>query len=512
MKSKKEKIIFIVFIGLCFLSLLIFTSILWCNQTFGDIEMDQLLFTILTPTSGSDVTIIHSWVYQSLLSSVFITILMGIGYYLLDKYILVKKETKIIKFFRQHSYILGILLLIVALINVETNLHVIDYMHKRNQKTGIYETKKKEEEPSDGDETIIYANPKDVKITGDQTNNLIYIYLESYENTFTDVENGGVKEVSCLPELTQLAKENMSFSNTDKMGGVRMITGTGWTIASMVGQSSGLPLKTEVANGMDKYDSFMPGAVMIGDILDQQGYIQELMIGSDAEFAGTDKLFSQHGNYNIVDYKVLKETGRLIAGDYNAWGVSDLTVFRNAKEDITKLADSGKKFNFTMATIDCHTPEGLTCSLCPDTYSNQYENIYACQSKQVYDFISWCKEQDWFEDTTIVIVGDHITMADKYVCDVPDDYVRTTYNCFINSKASTDHTSNRQFTALDMYPSTLAAMGFEIEGNKLSLGTNLFSKLPTTIEKYGLEYIEKEIQKSSTYLDENIYQFNEKRS
>lgn len=51
-------------------------------------------------------------------------------------------------------------------------------------------------------------------------------------------------------------------------------------------------------------------------------------------------------------------------------------------------------------------------------------------------------------------------------------------------------------------------MGFNIEGNKLGLGTNLFSKLPTIIEKYGHDYIEEEVQKSSDYLDKNIYQFN----
>ena len=31
-----------------------------------------------------------------------------------------------------------------------------------------------------------------------------------------------------------------------------------------------------------------------GDILNENGYIQELMIGSQKEFAGTDKLFLQH--------------------------------------------------------------------------------------------------------------------------------------------------------------------------------------------------------------------------
>ena len=141
-------------------------------------------------------------------------------------------------------------------------------------------------------------------------------------------------------------------------------------------------------------------------------------------------------------------------------------------------------------------------------WTNRYENIYACQSKQVNNFISWCKEQSWFANTTIVLVGDHNTMAVKYTKDIPADYVRTTYNCFINSKVSSNNIKNRQFSHLDMFPTTLAAMGFKVDGNKLALGTNLFSSLPTAIEKYGQAYIEAEVQKSSTFLDENIYKFN----
>ena len=90
-------------------------------------------------------------------------------------------------------------------------------------------------------------------------------------------------------------------------------------------------------------------------------------------------------------------------------------------------------------------------------------------------------------------------MAVKYTKDIPADYVRTTYNCFINSKVSSNNIKNRQFSHLDMFPTTLAAMGFKVDGNKLALGTNLFSSLPTAIEKYGQAYIEAEVQKSSIF-------------
>lgn len=251
----------------------------------------------------------------------------------------------------------------------------------------------------------------------------------------------------------------------------------------------------------------MPGAKTIGDILNENGYIQELMIGSQKEFAGTDKLFLQHGFDKISDINFLKEQYLIKNDDLNQWGLKDYKLFELAKNELTELSQKGK-FNFTMATIDCHMPKGFLCKYCPNTYENRYENIYACQSKLINSFIDWCKSQSWYENTTIVLVGDHPTMAQQYVNDVPSDYQRTTYNCFINSKVTTDQIKNRQFTHMDMYPTTLAAMGFNIEGNKLALGTNLFSELPTIIEKYGQDYINEEVQKSSEYLDKNIYQFN----
>lgn len=506
MKNKKTIVFTTLFYALLFLSLCIFMSTLWTIDNFGNVKTDQILYTLLSSLDGTDNSVVISYLLKGLLVPLVVCCLIGFLHFKFNKKL--DKKIKII------VNVCVCITLLGSVFYADNQFGIINYIKNSNQKTDIYtqKKKKKKEKKEDeyiGDETIIYADPKNVEITGEKTNNLVYIYLESYENSFMDVENGGIKQVNCLPELTQLAKENISFSNTDKMGGALAFTGTTWTIGSMVGQSAGLPLKTEVASTMGDYANFMPGALMIGDILAQKGYVQEFMIGSTATFAGTDKMFKQHGNYEIVDYPVLKSEGRTQKGDYCYWGINDRALFRNAKDKLNELASRGQKFNFTMATIDCHTTDGIHCSSCPTTYSNQYENIYACQSILVNDFINWCKQQSWYANTTIIIVGDHNTMAAEYTKDIPTDYERTTYNCFINSKVSTENIKNRQFSRMDMFPTTLAAMGFDIKGNKLALGTNLFSKLPTTIEKYGIEYIEQEVQKSSDYLDENIYKFNE---
>ena len=57
---------------------------------------------------------------------------------------------------------------------------------------------------------------------------------------------------------------------------------------------------------------------------------------------------------------------------------------------------------------------------------------------------------------------------------------------------------------MDLYPTTLAALGANIEENKLGLVTNLFSSEKTLIEKYGVEYVNNELMKVSRFYNNNI--------
>lgn len=48
-----------------------------------------------------------------------------------------------------------------------------------------------------------------------------------------------------------------------------------------------------------------------------------------------------------------------------------------------------------------------------------------------------------------------------------------------------------------MYPTTLAAMGVTIPGDRLGLGTNLFSSTSTLAEIYGMDDLNTELLKDS---------------
>lgn len=337
--------------------------------------------------------------------------------------------------------------------------------------------------------------------------NLIYIFLESMESTFSSKEEGGAMEKDRIPELTALAKEGINFSSDDKLGGAAPSRGASWTTGAMVSQTCGYPLMISLGgkNYKNEKNAFMPGAVSIGDVLQKEGYAQEILVGSDLTFGGRKMYFDQHGEYQVYDYPYAKENGIIPKDYYKWWGFEDKKLFAYAKEEITRLAKKDKPFNFTMLTVDTHHIGGYVCEDCGHAFADQYDNVLSCSSKRVKEFVDWLKAQEFYKDTTIVISGDHCTMDNNYIRAQYDGSVpRKIYSCILNSVAKPVREKNRCYYSMDLYPTTLAAMGVQIEGERIGLGTNLFSERETILEKYGDEKVQRELAKGSSFYREKI--------
>ena len=364
-----------------------------------------------------------------------------------------------------------------------------------------------------------YVEPTALQIVfPEHKRNLISIYLESGETTFQDRENGGVADVNYTPEMTRIARENISFSQSELIAGAAVTPGAGWTIGGLVAESSGLPLKlyvndAGVDNSAGSFTAFLPGATTLGDLLKAQGYRNAFLCGSDFVFGGRDQYYAQHGDYEVWDMPYIKRTG-LLPDDYyyHGWGIEDRTLYQLARQKLTGLAGGDQPFHFSMLTVDTHAP-GFTCEDCPTDVDDPYLRIIACASRQLGSFIDWCEQQPFFENTTIVITGDHSSMADAV--DLTGISVeeynkhggsvdRLVYNAFINSVATPVQEKNRQFTTLDIFPSTLASIGVQIEGDRLGLGTNLFSDRETLAEEYGYDHLFEELYKLSHFYNETL--------
>ena len=69
------------------------------------------------------------------------------------------------------------------------------------------------------------------------------------------------------------------------------------------------------------------------------------------------------------------------------------------------------------------------------------------------------------------------------------------------SETKEQKNKNRKFNNFDLYPTILASLGFEIEGNKLGFGTNFYSGEKTLSEKLGSSYVDKELLKRNSFYD-----------
>jgi len=480
MKKKVAKILIVIFLLIAFILTI---SINWLYASFGNLKIDEIIFQLKVPMKGTNTELIWNYIIECPWKIIILTTIVSM--------ILIypmkndQRKRKVII-----SVCISILIFVASIGQVVQATNIIGYIQNQLDDSNFIENE--------------YVNPEKVAIQfPEQKRNLIYIFLESMETTYYSVEDGGLSEKDLIPEISQLAKENLNFSDKSHLGGAYTLTGTTWTAAAMTAQTAGVPLKIGVDdNALSEYSVFLQGAHTIGEILEDNGYHNFLLLGSDAVFGGRKNLFEQHGNYEIWDFESAMAEQKVSEKIW--WGYSDDKLFEYAKEKLLKLSKENQPFNFTTLTVDTHFQDGYQCEDCPNEWEEQYKNVISCSSRKIGEFVEWIKQQDFYDNTTIVISGDHLTMQTEFFeLEEGQEYEKKVVNVIINPAIEAQNT-NRTYSTLDLYPTTLSALGATIEGNKLALGTNLFSEEQTLIEKYGIEYVENELMKVSKFYDNNI--------
>lgn len=500
---KKKKIIINFFkILLLIMSLLMIFLSIYIKRAFVGVTFEQLMLSLIHSKGTTFDAIKKGLVF------VFFGIFGSLFLILTIRKILKSSEEKCmasIKIFKKTTYInlysvtpkkdniLLLFLMLFSFLFSINKLGISDYAKNQLMASRIFEK--------------YYVDSRDVNLTFPaEKQNLIYIFVESLEMTNASIENGGGRKGSAIPNLERLALNNINFSNTEKLGGALSVKGTTWTVAGMMAQTAGIPLKLEVitSNMYTGFGSSLPGVYNLGDILKDNDYKNYLMMGSDALFGGRKDYFLYHGDYTIYDYVYAKEA-ELIDPEYHVWwGYEDKKLFKFAKDKLKEISKNEEPFNFTLLTADTHFVDGYLDESCPIKFDDQYSNVFNCADIMIADFINWIQSQDFYKNTTIIISGDHLTMQDGYYVNLPDNYKRNVYNVIINSRIESNNTKNRTFSTLDMFPTTLAALGVDIEGDRLGLGTNLFSSKRTIAEEIGIDKLSTELAKRSRFYNKSI--------
>ena len=477
-------LVFLLFFFLGFCILLAF-SYLWLITKWGQVSTDEIIYELTASLEGTSRSMLWSYVLRAIIPSVAVwgAIVLFVLLHDKDKSPATKKKHSLI--------ILGVSVLIPVII----------VSHAWNRiSLGLYIRGLLSESTFISDH---YADPDKVKITfPEKKRNLLFIYLESMEVGYADKAHGGIFDENTIPFLTYLGQQNEMFTNDkNSLNGAHSLYGSTYTMGGMVATTSGLPIKRDVH--LSSLNELYPGVTVLGDILKDEGYRQILLLGSDATFGGRRNYFSEHGNYEMHDYYYAKER-ELIPQDYDVWwGYEDEKLFEFAKQDLLQLSEEEVPFNYTLLTADTHFEDGYVCRRCGNEFGDdQYRNVISCSDRQVTEFILWVQQQPFYENTTIVITGDHPTMDSDLMQDAPDDYERKVYTAIINSAENYTLNRKRDFSTMDIFPTVLASLGAEISGDRLGLGTNLYSEKSTLLEESSVDFINRELNASSDFLSE----------
>ncbi len=483
-----------------FITNIVIVAFGWKLIYFNTVDMSAMIFQLKVPLGGADATNFYSLFIGMLVGGILMLVSeMTILERLLKKCERTKEKGKFITFFQKHYSLIVGLLMGVVIIVVLLLLRFPQYVIRQMTNSTFYDD--------------YYVDPEQVEIIApEKKRNLVYIYLESMEIAYSDIQHGGICKKDLMPELTELAVSGINFmpAGSDSLNGALMMTGMTYTMGSLVAQTSGTPAILPIAqNAMGKadYQEFLPGLYTIGEVLRKNGYQLCFLIDSSIEFSGCDIYVGTHGNYDVRDYNYYLKNGTLPEGYKEWWGFEDEKLFAYAKEEIQRMYEQDEPFCLTMMTMDTHFTDGYKCRLCGDEFPEQYSNVIACSSRQVSEFVTWLSEQPFYDDTTIVLVGDHPTMDSEFISSrsgYKRNMKRKSYLSILNS--ATEYTLNRkrEFTQLDMYPTTLTAMGFTVVGDKLGIGVNLFSDTPTVLEQFGFNEMKKQLEMHSRFYDANI--------
>ncbi|EAX83210.1 hypothetical protein TVAG_128600 [Trichomonas vaginalis G3] len=332
--------------------------------------------------------------------------------------------------------------------------------------------------------------------------NLIFISLEAYETMYFSKEHGGIYETSKSPNLESFAFSNNSifFSNLngDKVGGVNVIPRTKFTTAAQFAMACGYAFLTEPPrSGLTNNEPYFPKFKCLWDILKEVGYNTTVTYGTTPNDWGIGDLYYSHGiNKLWSKYDVLPNSNDIYALD------RDITPF--FMKALTEMSQSKDPFFASFLTLDTHEP-GFKCQDC--IYEeNSMITVVKCSDKRISNLLKWMEQQSWYNNTVIALFGDHIVRGNGY----PElaerhNFSRRPFNMIINSGMRSNYTRNREFTSMDIYPTLLTAIGTKVKKNQLGMGIDLFSGLPTLVEKYGIKKFIKECEGTKIFYNHIIH-------
>ncbi|HRD59211.1 MAG TPA: sulfatase-like hydrolase/transferase [Ferruginibacter sp.] len=221
-----------------------------------------------------------------------------------------------------------------------------------------------------------------------QKPNILLIVWESFTEKAIHAKKNGIE---VTPGFNQLKKEGLYFSNIYATGDR--------TDKGIVGVLSGYP--AQPITSIVKLPTKAATLPMLPEAFKKQGYHTAFYYGGELEFANMKAYLMSCGFNQFTSIKDFDKK------DQNSkWGAHDEVVM---KKLCTDLAKTQQPFFYTWLTLSSHEPfeTPVNTVINGNDEESKFLNSLHYTDKVIFDFITQCKQQPWWQNTLVAIVADH---------------------------------------------------------------------------------------------------------
>ena len=355
---------------------------------------------------------------------------------------------------------------------------------------------------SEYDITDYYRAPEVTNAAAkDEHKNLVLIYIESGEATLSDTT---LFEKDPFKPLEKSAALDDGWKSIENF---QQYEGGGWTMAGIVSTQCGIPLKSNGTltgqvgmNKVDGVETYLGSQVCLGNVLKGQGYDNVFMGGAKGAFAGKGTYLHDHGYDIEYDLETWRNKGEPADQYRSDWGLSDKRLMANARDEVDRLhakaQKTGQPFNLSMLTLDTHEPVHIY-DYCDVDTEEALTSVFECSVQQVADFVDYMDKQGYLEDTSVVIMGDHLKhmgVTDKFHEELDENPNRSIFNRIWVAGQDREQLQVREGAdQLNLFPTILDAAGVQLKDRQAGLGVSVFSP---TLPKDSAQSLKPETYKS----------------
>lgn len=332
---------------------------------------------------------------------------------------------------------------------------------------------------------FVRINPADVEFP--TRKNIIVIVSESLEERFAD---GLAGSGNLIPELSKWRSENFSITKQCQVSGANFTSGA--LAAMMYGIPKMLLTGDEWNHDTDSCLQF--NVPSIWDVFIAGGYNCAYVQGGTFEFGAKARLFPQSAAMHCLGCSDMdKDPDYLAEPRKHPFGVNDEVMVKCLKQELLALASKPGPFAVMALTMNTHCPYGWRSAFRPQRHEHSVPDSIMEQDTIVAGFLQWVSEQEFANDTVVVVVGDHLFMGSRNSSDR-----QSVFNAVhIPGSPANPFGRVRTFSTLDWAPTFLELAGAVLPGDgSLGLGKSLLRDTPTLLEKVDLATYEREIRAS----------------